>query len=452
MTGPGRPGPDRPAPTVAVIGLGYVGASLAATLADRGSQVVGVDTDPELVAGLAAGRCWLPEPGLADLLGRGLAAGRLRVTTDYPVVREADVVLIAVGTPVRPDGSLVDTALRAASRELGAQLRAGQLVVLKSTVPPGTTRRLVLPELERGGLVAGSQFGLGYSPERLAEGTALRDLRTIPVVVGGLDPESTRDLAQFWRRALGVEVLAVDSLESAELVKLADNWWIDLNIALANELAKLCSAYRVDVRQVIAAANTVPKGQGQVNILAPGVGVGGACLTKDPWMVWWAARQRGVEIRTAPVGRQVNDGMPGYTAALILAELAGLGRDPASATVAVLGLAYKDNTGDLRATPVRGVVAALTAAGARVRLHDPRVDPDRAEALFGIRPAGTVAAAVRDADCVAVLALHREFEQLDFGALPVAAPCLLLDGRAVYSQEQIEALRRSGYVYRGIGR
>ncbi|RII07932.1 GDP-mannose 6-dehydrogenase [Streptomyces sp. YIM 130001] len=444
--------PDRPLRRVAVIGFGYVGSCLAAQLADRGLDVLGVDADAELVAGLNDGHCPISEPGLPELIQRGMASGRLRVTGDYAGTAEADVVVISVGTPVRDDGSLADDQLRDVCAELSRYLRRGQLVVLKSTVGPGTTRNTVLPLLEKSGLTGGEDFTLAFTPERLAEGTALRELRSLPIVVGGLDEKSTREAADFWRGALGVDTIPQPSMESAEIVKLADNWWIDHNIALAGELALFCDLYDVDVLDVIKAANTIPKGDGRVNILQPGVGVGGSCLTKDPWMVWHAARQRGVDLLTAPTARRVNDAMPVHTAQLILAELRNLGRDPDTATVAVLGLAFKNNSGDLRATPVLPVVRALRGAGVTVRTYDPLVDADAAARLFGARPERTVQDAVRDADCIAVLALHRELEDLDYAALPVRRTCLIVDGRAHYSKDQIAGLRALGHVYRGLGR
>lgn len=439
-------------PSVAVVGLGYVGSCITATLADRGLDVVGVDIDVHLINELNQGVVRFEEHGLADMMRRGMASERLRVTDDYGAVASADVVVVAVGTPIRDDGSLDDRQLRAACSALAEHVRPGQLYVIKSTVPPGTTRSLVASLLQTSGLRAATDFMLAYAPERLAESTALAELRTFPIVVGGLDERSLSVAAEFWWRALGVEVIRQDSLEAAEMVKLADNWWIDVNIALANELAKFCALYGVDVLDVTAAANSIPKGDGHVNILRPSVGVGGSCLTKDPWMVWHTAGQQGVDIQTAQVGRAVNDGMPEYTANLIIDDLAALGKDSASATVAILGLAFKNNTGDLRSSPVRGVVEVLAKAGVHVRVHDPLVDAAEAENLLGIRPSATVDEAVRDADCIAVLALHREFESIDFAVLPVAEPCLLLDGRAYYSKERIRELRRLGYHYRGIGR
>jgi dTDP-alpha-D-glucose dehydrogenase len=439
-------------PTVAVVGMGYVGSCTAATLASHGLDVVGVDIDDRLIDELRSGYIRFEEPGLAELSRAAMSAGRLRFATDYAAVSTRDVIVVAVGTPIADEGSLDDSQLRGACQKLREHLRPGTLLIVKSTVPPGTTRGVVAPLLAGGGLRAGADFMLAFSPERLAESSALADLRTFPIVVGGIDERSRRAAAQFWRRALGVTVLPQDSLEAAEIVKLADNWWIDLNIALANELAKFCALYDVDALDVIAAANTIPKGNGNVNILLPSVGVGGSCLTKDPWMVSRAARRRGLEIVTTRAGREVNDGMPRYTAQLILDELRALGKEPVTATVAVLGAAFKNNTGDLRSSPVLAVIEELAKAGVRVRVHDPLVDADQLEDRLRIRPSTTVNEAVYAADCVAVLALHRVFESIDFAALPVASPCVIVDGRAYYPKETIARLRRLGYRYRGIGR
>src|SRR5690606_21255350 len=259
--------------SAAVIGMGYVGSATAAVLADVGVDVVGIDVDPDLIDRLERRRFRLSEPGLPELLYRGLDSGRLRVTTDYGPVSDVDVVIVAVGTPVQ-DTELVDVYLRAACAELSKRLRKGQLVILKSTVPPGVPRKLVAPLLEGDGLTVGEDFGLAFCPERLSEGRALHELRTFPMVVGGWCADSGAAAAAFWRRTLGVEIVPCSSLESAEMVKLAGNWWIDHNIALANDLAKLCATLNVDVLEVIAAANTMPKGSGNVNILLPSVGVG----------------------------------------------------------------------------------------------------------------------------------------------------------------------------------
>ncbi|MFE1165785.1 nucleotide sugar dehydrogenase [Nocardiopsis sp. NPDC058789] len=443
--------PDRP-PTVAVIGLGYVGSCLTGVLSDRGHEVIGVDTDTALVNELSNGHCRFHEEGLAERLTRGLDAGRVRFLPDQSAVGQADVVLITVGTPVREDGSLAVDQLATACEELSRHLRRGQLVIVKSTVPPGTTSGRVRASLEGSGLVAGEHFGLAFAPERLAEGTAIRELGELPMVVGGLDSESTRAAAEFWSGALGVEVITVASPEAAEIVKLADNWWIDLNIAMANELARYCALFGVDAHEVIPAANTVPKGSGTINVLTPSVGVGGSCLTKDPWMVWHSARERGLDLRTPAAGREANDAMPDYAASTVLAELERMGHRREGSRIAVLGLAFKNDTGDLRETPALPFVTHLEKAGCQVVLFDPLVDTGEALRVFGRELAPSLEAAVADVDCVAVLAYHQEMAATDLADLPVPRPCLFFDGRAHLAPEYVERLRASGFVYRGIGR
>ncbi|MEV0231193.1 nucleotide sugar dehydrogenase [Nonomuraea sp. NPDC050786] len=440
--------------TAGVVGLGYVGSCIAATLADNGIPVIGVDADTSLVQELSAGRCRISETGLPDLISRWAGTPRLRVTTDCAAISAADVVIVTVGTPIRDDGSLMDLQLKSACDDLSRHLRPGQLLIFKSTVPAGMTRELVVPLLERSGMTCGKDFGLAFCPERLSEGNALKELRSFPIVVGGWCPDSGAAAAAFWEMSLGVEVIRCHSLETAEMVKLADNWWIDHNIAMANELAKVCATLDVDVLEVISAANSIKKGHGSVNILLPSVGVGGSCLTKDPWMVWRSARDRGLDLRTIPAAREVNDGMPGYTFGLIVEELAKLGSTAAGSKVAVLGLAFKNNTGDLRATPTLPVITALREAGAEVALFDPLVDGDEAEKTFGLRPSSSIEEAVRDARCVAVLAWHKQFEDLDLAELrqQVAESCALIDGRAYFPREIIARLRGLGFSYRGIGR
>ncbi|GIJ34846.1 nucleotide sugar dehydrogenase [Micromonospora sediminimaris] len=438
----------------AVIGAGYVGTCLAVALAERGAEVVAIDSDESLVADLRAGRCRLPEPGLAAAVADLSATGRLTASSSYEVVAGVDVVLVTVGTPTDPRGEMVADQLVAACEQLSGYLRAGQLVIVKSTVSPGTTRTLVAPLLERGGLVRECDFWLAFCPERLAEGAALAQVRSLPVVVGGVGPRSAAAAERFWRSSLGVEVHQVPSAEAAEVVKLATNWWIDANVAVANELARYCSALDVDVLDVTGAANTLPKGSSMVNLLMPGVGVGGSCLTKDPWMAWRDGRSRGVPLRTVETARAVNDDMPRYTASLIADELLKLGLDRSDTTVTVLGAAFKSDTGDVRNTPVLGVVAALREAGFQVRIFDPLADPAQIEARFGFAPAASLTEAVAGAGCLAFLAGHRQFHDLDLSTLvtQVHRPCLFFDGRMHLTPTRIREVLRLGFAYRGIGR
>ena len=320
--------PEKNQLSVAVVGFGYVGSCIGITLAECGMRVSGIDSDQKLVEEMRAGYCRFNEPGLAQALERVRSSGALHLSTGYEDVDKADVVIIAVGTPVDANRSIVTTYLEVACATLAPRLRASQLVILKSTVAPGTTRDLVRPMLEKSGLEQGRDFGLAFCPERLAEGNALAQFRTVPIVVGGCDEDSTAAACEFWASALGTKVLPFASPEVAELVKLADNWWIDVNVALANELAQLCGALNVDVLDVVAGANSLPKGSSHVNVLLPSVGVGGSCLTKDPWILWSAGRKHGLRLRLAETAREVNDTMPAYTHELIREGLAAAGQGP----------------------------------------------------------------------------------------------------------------------------
>jgi UDP-N-acetyl-D-mannosaminuronic acid dehydrogenase len=442
------------APRVAVVGFGYVGSCVAAVLAGSGIRVFGIDNDQDLIEEMRSGYCRFNEPGLGDALADALASGLLTVSAGYEDIQAADVIVIAVGTPVDASKSVVTGYLETVSTVLAPLLRPGQLVILKSTVAPGTTNGLVRPLLEKGGAAVGRDFGLAFCPERLAEGAALAQFRMLPIVIGACDEGSAEAARRFWVDALGVEVLMFPRPEVAELVKLADNWWIDVNVALSNELAQLCGPLGVDVLDVISGANSLPKGAGHVNFLLPSVGVGGSCLTKDPWILWGAAQAHGVRLRLAETGREVNDAMPDYTYNLIRNGLADLGKDPGSAKIAVLGLAFKNNTNDLRHTPVKPVIDALRMAAGSVTIHDPLVADYMAEQVFGLKNAPSWEAAVEDADCVAVLAGHDLIKKIDFADLAqkVSMPCLLVDGRAYYPAETIQRAQALGFSYLGIGR
>lgn len=436
---------------VCVVGSGYIGSVIAAVLASRHCDVDAVDVDERLVAAFVAGECPIREPGLRALVTEQAAAGRLRFSTDFDRVRTADVVLLTVGTPLAGDATPDLGHVRAATATLARHVRDGQLVMVKSTVPPGTTRDVVAAEL-----TAAAAVHVAFSPERLAEGAAIRELTTLPIVVGGIDEESTRQAGKFWRSVLDVDVIEVSSPEAAEMVKLADNLWIDVNIAIAHDLARLCDVlpYPLDVLEVIAGANSLAKGQHHVNILTPSNGVGGYCLTKDPWFVHALGAQHGLELGTPRTSREVNDRMPAYCADRIAEWFAAHGRAPADSRVAVLGLAFKSNSGDVRLTPAGPFLAALRARGfTRVTVHDPMVDPAEAVAA-GVDLEPSLDAALAGADCVAFLVGHDGFRALRPKRLAaLAAPgALVFDGRMYFDHAAQREFSAAGLAYRGVGR
>lgn len=438
--------------TVAVIGFGYIGSVIGAVLAERGFRVFGVDANPGLVAALNAGRCPIPEPGLAALVEAGRVSGRLTIGSDAAVVAECDVILITVGTPLGDDYAADLSHLRGACEAVAAHARDGQIVMVKSTVPPGSTRAMFTEVLAPRAAVH-----MAFSPERLAEGQAIRELQSLPIVVGGIDDAATAAAAAFWRSALPVEVIPVSSPETAELVKLSDNLWIDLNIALANELAKLADAlpYPVDVMEVIRGANSLKKGQHYVNILYPSNGVGGYCLTKDPWFVDAIGRGAGVEMRIARASRAVNDSMPDHVFGRVDGFLKGRGLEPSAARIGILGFSFKSNSGDCRFTPVAPLVERLRAAGygPGLRLCDPMVS-DAEAAHHGVSLDADWRTTVAGADAVLFLTGHDAFTAIapeDLSAT-VSSGALVYDGRIYYDRSRIAALAAQGLVYMGVGR
>ncbi|MFL6087477.1 MAG: nucleotide sugar dehydrogenase [Mycobacterium sp.] len=437
---------------IAVVGFGYIGTVIGAVLAERGWPVTGIDVRQHIVDEINLGTTSVREPGLDELVANNVQAGRLRATTDFGAVADNDFVIVTVGTPLGPDFEPIVDDIEAAARAVGEQLHAGHLVTLKSTVPPDTTEKLVLPILEEiSGLRAGVDFGLAFCPERLAEGRAIRDLTSVPVVVGAVEERSARACSTLWRHTLGVDSVVVDDPRTAEMIKLADNWWIDLNIALANELAKVCDRLGMDVLQVIEAANTLPKVNHNVNILMPSMGVGGYCLTKDPWFVNHLGQSLGLELATPRTSRTVNDTMPAYTYELVKQLLADQGKALETSKVAVLGIAFKNNTGDCRLTPTKYTVELLEHAGCDLSVHDPWVTDEEALTVTKIPLTADIESAVKDADALVFLTGHRQFRQIPVVQLAELATdkCVFLDGRNSFDPAEVRA---AGLLYKGIGR
>ncbi|MCV7178251.1 nucleotide sugar dehydrogenase [Mycolicibacterium sphagni] len=437
---------------IAIVGFGYIGTVIGAVLADRGWPVTGIDVRQHIVDEINRGVTSVREPGLDELVHNNVQAGRLRATTDFDAITDNDFIIVTVGTPLGPGFEPIVDDIAAAAREVGRRLQAGHLVTLKSTVPPGSTQTLVQPILEEiSGLQAGVDFGLAFCPERLAEGRAIRDLLSIPVVVGAVEERSARACSTLWRHTLGVESVVVDNPRTAEMIKLADNLWIDLNIALANELAKVCDRLDVDVLQVIDGANTLPKVNHNVNILMPSMGVGGYCLTKDPWFVDHLGHSLGVELAIPRTSRTVNDTMPRYTFELLKRLLEEHGKALETSRVAVLGIAFKNDTGDCRLTPTKFAVELLEQSGCQLVVHDPWVTDEEARTVTRIPLTEDIESAVKDADALVFFTGHRQFKQIPLIRLAeLAGPgCVFLDGRNSFDPAEVRA---AGMIYKGIGR
>jgi len=355
-------------PTVGVIGLGYVGLPLAVAFADSGATVIGLDVDPTRVARVRAGESFIEDVS-TETLGRLVAAERLTATDDIAAFKDADAIVICVPTPLgkskEPDISYIVSAADA----VAGVIRRGQLVVLESTTYPGTTQEILLPRFEARGLKAGEDFFLAFSPERIDPGNRRYTLREIPKVVGGLTP-ACRELATALYARVTRQIVPVSAPQTAEMVKLFENTFRSVNIALVNEFAIMCRRLGISVWEVIDAAATKPFG---FMPFYPGPGLGGHCLPSDPHYLSWRVRLEGYEPRFIAFADEINRQMPAYVVQLVADAFNDRGRAVRGARVLVLGVAYKPNVADTRDSPAIEIIQTLLAKGARVAYHDPLV-------------------------------------------------------------------------------
>lgn len=397
---------------VAIVGFGYVGTCLGIVLAEKGISVIGIDTRYDIVEKINSGQSPINEPDVPFLIQKLVKEKKIQATTDINEVKDCDIVLLTVGTPLTESLIPDMTAIINSSKSLGNVLRPGHIIILKSTTPPGTTEDVVKPILEEAsGLKEGIDFGLAFCPERLAEGSALKDLRTIPVVVGAMDKKSATITSEFWK-SMGLDVEIVHGPKEAEVVKLLDNWWIDLNIALANEIALFSEKMDVDAIEVIHASNTLPKGMGNVNILYPGPGVGGSCLVKDPLFVHYMAKKYGLDLKTPLISREINNYMPYHMFELIMDMLNYLGKKISDAKLSVFGLAFKGSTNDTRYTPAKKIIELLTENNANVVVFDPWLTKEEAKSVVNVQFTTNLEDAVKDTDCIIVVTDHPEFKKI----------------------------------------
>ena len=390
--------------SVAVVGQGYVGVSLACAAAEAGFRVFGVDVDSARIAEL--GRGVLTVPGVDESLFRaGTSAGRATFTTDPSAMDAADIVLVCVPTPVRdqtPDLSFVQDACRTVAEHL----TEGGLVVLESTTYPGTTEDLVRPALEASGLTAGRDFLLAYSPERIDPGNPAFGLRNTPKLVGGMTPEAAGAATLFYEQLVD-KVVTLSSLRAAELAKLLENAFRHVNVALVNEMAMLCQEMEIDVWEVVDAAATKPFG---FMSFSPGPGVGGHCIPLDStYLAWHVRRDAGHQFRILEQAEDVNAQMPAYVAARIGDALNEEGKAVKGATILALGVSYKADVGDTRESPAIKVVTQLHRRGAKVSFHDPFVEDVQVNGTRLSR-AHLSAQMVQRADCVALLTPHSTYD------------------------------------------
>lgn len=413
---------------VGVLGLGYVGLPLAVEFARSGLRTTGIDLDPRKVESVSQGESYIPDVPTADV-ARFRSAGLLTASVDPGAIRDLDTVNICVPTPLRktkdPDLSFVVSA----AEMIAAHLRPGQLVILESTTYPGTTDEVVRPILERQGLVAGRDFFLAFSPERVDPGNAKWTTRNVPKVVGGLTP-ACRSLARALYSGSIDTIVEVSSPRVAEMVKLLENTFRAVNIGLVNELALMCDRLGIDVWEVVDAAATKPFG---FMPFYPGPGLGGHCIPIDPFYLSWKVKEVGFEARFIELAGHVNSSMPHHVIEKITDALNSQAKAVRGSRVFVLGAAYKRDIDDYRESPALDVMAELLGRGAVLSYHDPYVPHIDAKEWAGKADFVSVpltADTLRLADCVVILTDHRVFDY----DLIVREARLIVDSRNAIKQ------------------
>jgi UDP-N-acetyl-D-mannosaminuronic acid dehydrogenase len=416
---------------ICVLGLGYIGLPTASTFATSGIKVIGVDINPQIVAGLQNGHLHIHEPGLRTLVQAALRSGNLTI---HNQPESADAFIIAVPTPFKEQKKADLSFVESAAQSILPHLQKGNLVVLESTSPPRTTVDLVAPILERGGLKAGKDFLLAYSPERVLPGQILRELIENTRVIGGVNNASAdagRDLYATFVRG---EIILTDAT-TAEMVKLMENTSRDVNIALANEFSQLAEKYGVDVWEAIQLANHHPR----VKILNPGPGVGGHCISVDPWFLVEAAPKITPLIRTA---REVNDAQPQHVVDLCVQKMGKL----KGKIIAALGLAYKPDVDDLRESPALLISELLHNSGAIVHAFEPyKLDFSHPDLIME----KTIWETIAQSELLLLLVAHTEFRNLvPAEVAQLTSARLVIDTVGSWEKEKWEA---AGFQYFRLG-
>jgi len=387
------------AETVAVVGLGYVGLPLAVEFCERGFTVVGIDIDPAKIDTLRHGRSYIDDVS-SEAVARHVSESRLLPTADWSDVRQARAIILCVPTPLTktkdPDMSYVVDAAERIARELCPH----QLVILESTVYPGATEELVASVLERGGLRAGEDFALAFSPERIDPGNHTHKVADIPKIVGGITPESTREAAELYGRVFR-QVIPMTARE-AEMAKLLENTFRAVNIGLVNELAQVAHRMGINIWNVIDAAKTKPFG---FMPFYPGPELGGHCIPIDPTYLSWKAKSYHAETAFIDVADRVNRRMPDYVVERIGSLLNEHGKPLKDSKILLIGMAYKRDVADTRESPALDVLALLTEKGCRVTYHDPHM-PSLCHVDNSWTSAPLSAENLHGADCMVITTDH----------------------------------------------
>jgi UDP-N-acetyl-D-mannosaminuronic acid dehydrogenase len=425
---------------ITIYGLGHMGLPTAALLAKSGLKIIGADINPHIVKKINQARSPILEPGLDEIVHETVKNSYLSATTDMEEAsRGSKVHLVIVPTPVDENKVADLNAVEMACLNIARGLKKGDLVIIESTVPPGTCQNLATPILEESGLKVGVDFGLSYTPERALPNKTLDEMAHNPRIIGAVDDCSFEKASSLYQRITSGKIIRVKDLQTAEMVKLMENTYRDTNIALANEFALICESLDIDVIEAIKAANHHPR----VNIHVPGPGVGGHCLSIDPYFLVEIARKQGIDTPLIKTSRGVNENMPLEVARMAREALKEKGKDLRGSELGILGVAYKGNVADARESPAEDLIRELLSSGGVVYAHDPHV-PSKVVESFGAQPVDLKR--VLACDCVILLTDHDIYGQLE--------PSMIKKGVFICTRPILEPekFRKAGVIFRGVGR
>lgn len=433
--------------TICVMGIGRIGLPMATVFAKAGARVIAVDIDQGVIDTLNSGKCrFADEPGLASMVEEVVKDGKLHGTMNVSsAVSGADIVILCVPTPVDESKVPDYSAIIKACNDVGSYLKNGTLVIVESTVGPGTVENLIVPILEKASkMKAVTNFNVASCPERADPGRVMTDLYKVPRIVGGLSPNATKVTSELYRAALGVEIVEVSSPKAANAIKLTENIFRDVNIALMNEFAVLYEKLGIDIFEVIKACST------KYNFVPhyPGVGVGGPCLPSNPYYMI----VEGVKVGNIPLivrmAREVNDRMPDHVVTLVTEALNEVNKTVRSSTITIMGVAYKPDVHDIQLTPIERVFDSLKSLGAKIRIFDPMF---KGEIVFGERVFEDSYEAIKGTDCIFLGTGHSELKKLDLDKMAkfCSMPAALVDAQNVFNPLNV---KKAGFAFRGVGR
>lgn len=425
---------------IVLFGLGYIGLPTATLFAKNGFEVIGVDINQKIVDSVNEGYSPIIELGLEKLVKNGVNKKLLSATIDgIEAAKKSNVMIVVVPTPVDENNCSDLSAVISACENISHGLNKGDLVIIESTVPPYTCERTVIPILEQSGLKVSVDFGVAYTPERALPNNTLYEMTHNARVIGGIDKESAEKAAFFYGKITQGEVITVKNLVTAEMIKLMENTYRDTNIALANELAMVCESLDIDAIDAIKAANFHPR----VNILSPGPGVGGHCLSVDPYFIIEMAGKQGISARLIKTARDINNYMPYHVAQMVESTLEETGKSISCSKIGILGVSYKGNVADVRETPAKLLISDLISRGAEVLANDPYVNSDIIIEM-GAKPVEMEEAL--SCDCVVLVTDHDQYRQI---TPEMMKSPIFICNRPILDPEKF---KNEGIIFKGVGR